>query len=571
MRPPNRRREPGSDELAWLVGGGLLIGVFVLFAAAWAAARWASPAAAGDPFTYGAGYLSGRSTWPPGATGRFLVLLLPLLILAGFLGLLLVRSGRGRSRIDGRASSMAAARDLRELEEPAMRKDAARLDTQSKNCGSPLGASVRLGRPLFGSLEWVQLWIMGPRAGKTSCVCVRQILETDGPVLTTSNKRDSVDLTRGPRSEIGAVWVNDLQALIGEEPTWWWNPLSYVTDVSRADQLAALFAAASRDTGTKGDAYFDGAGKNLLSSLLLAAAVADTPITQVYTWLTDPENLDPVTHLRGAGHDLPAEALESAIRLTPKQRDGVFGTALEMASFLRNAQVLPWVTPAGIPDSRPQFDPAAFVRSRQTLYLISREGRGSARALTAALTVAVVEAAEDFAATQARGRLAIPLTCVLDEAANVCRWPELPDLYSHYGSRGIVMSTFLQSWSQGVQVWGREGMDKLWSAANVRGVGPGVGEPEFLDRISRLVGDHDVLTRDQSRSRSGRSVSMRNRRERILDTADLAALPRGRAVVFVSGLPAVLLKLVHWSAAPYAQNVRASEQHYGSIASKKAS
>ncbi len=571
MRPPNRRREPGSDELAWLVGGGLLIGVFALFAAAWAAARWASPTTAGDPFTYGAGYLSGKSVWPPGAMGRFLVLLLPVLALAGFLGVLLVRSGRGRSRIDGRASSMAGARDLRELEEPAMRKDAARLDTRSKNCGSPLGASVRLGRPLFGSLEWVQLWIMGPRAGKTSCVCVRQILETDGPVLTTSNKRDSVDLTRGPRSEIGAVWVNDLHGLIGQEPTWWWNPLSYVTDVSRADQLAALFAAASRDTGTKGDAYFDGAGKNLLSSLLLAAAVADAPITQVYTWLTDPQNLDPVTHLRASGHDLPAEALESAIRLTPKQRDGVFGPAQERASYLRHAQVLPWVTPAGIPETRPQFDPAAFVRSRQTLYLISREGRGSARALTAALTVAVVEAAEVFAATQARGRLAVPLTCVLDEAANVCRWPELPDLYSHYGSRGILMSTFLQSWSQGVQVWGREGMDKLWSAANVRGVGPGVGEPEFLDRISRLVGDHDVLTRDQSRSRSGRSVSMRNRRERILDTADLAALPRGRAVVFVSGLPAVLLKLVHWSAAPYAQSVRASEQHYGSIASKKAS
>jgi len=185
--------------------------------------------------------------------------------------------------------------------------------------------------------------------------------------------------------------------------------------------------------------------------------------------------------------------------------------------------------------------------------------------------VAVVEAAEDLAAIQPRGRLAVPLTCVLDEAANVCRWPELPDLYSHYGSRGIVVSTFLQSWSQGVQVWGREGMDKLWSASNIRGVGSGVGEPEFLDRISRLVGDHDVLTRDQSRSRGGRSVSTRNRRERILDTADLAALPRGRAVVFVSGLPAVLLKLVHWSDTPYAHSVRDSEEHYGSLASGKAS
>ena len=37
------------------------------------------------------------------------------------------------------------------------------------------------------------------------------------------------------------------------------------------------------------------------------------------------------------------------------------------------------------------------------------------------------------------GRLALPLLAVLDEVANVCRWRELPDLYSHYGSRGIVV------------------------------------------------------------------------------------------------------------------------------------
>jgi hypothetical protein len=39
---------------------------------------------------------------------------------------------------------------------------------------------------------------------------------------------------------------------------------------------------------------------------------------------------------------------------------------------------------------------------------------------------------------------------LLDEAANVCRWRDLPNLYSHYGSRGIVLMTILQSWSQGV-------------------------------------------------------------------------------------------------------------------------
>jgi hypothetical protein len=54
---------------------------------------------------------------------------------------------------------------------------------------------------------------------------MRQVLETTGPVLVTSNKRDIVDATRGPRAEHGAVWVNGLQQLAGEPPSWWWNPL----------------------------------------------------------------------------------------------------------------------------------------------------------------------------------------------------------------------------------------------------------------------------------------------------------------------------------------------------------
>lgn len=65
---------------------------------------------------------------------------------------------------------------------------------------------------------------------------------------------------------------------------------------------------------------------------------------------------------------------------------------------------------------------------------------------------------------------------VLDEAANVCRWRELPNLYSHYGSRCIVLMIILQSWSQGVEVWGRDGTRKLWSASNIKVYGGGVAE-----------------------------------------------------------------------------------------------
>ena len=102
-----------------------------------------------------------------------------------------------------------------------------------------------------------------------------------------------------------------------------------------------------------------------------------------------------------------------------------------------------------------------------------------------ALTVAICEAAEERAKGSHRGSASgPPLVAVVDEAANVCRWRELPNLYSHYGSRGICMMTILQSWSQGVEVWGRDGMRTLWSAANIKVYGGGVSEIEFLSELS---------------------------------------------------------------------------------------
>ncbi|CAH0272248.1 hypothetical protein SRABI26_03697 [Arthrobacter sp. Bi26] len=56
-----------------------------------------------------------------------------------------------------------------------------------------------------------------------------------------------------------------------------------------------------------------------------------------------------------------------------------------------------------------------------------------------------MEAAEKVRPSQSGGRLATPLLGILDEAAKVCRWKALPDQYSHYGSRGIILMTILKS------------------------------------------------------------------------------------------------------------------------------
>jgi len=346
-------------------------------------------------------------------------------------------------------------------------------------------------------------------------------------VVATSNKRDLADATRGVRAEVGPVWVFDPQGIVDEPATWWWNPLSYVTDEVKATVLAEVFAAASRDPGAKTDAYFEPAGRDLLTNLLLAAALDGRSITAVYLWATRPTDDEAAAILRAHGYPLGAASVDEVVNMHDKQRGGVYGTAKQIVAFLTNRQALSWVTPDTGTIKRREFDPAAFVRSRGTLYSLSKEGLGSAGPLVTALTVAVCEAAEDLAKRSPGGRLPVPMVALLDEAANVCRWCDLPNLYSHYGSRGIVMMTILQSWSQGVEVWGREGMRKLWSAANIKVYGGGVDEREFLSSLSELICDFELEQTSTSHGKGGRSTSRSTRRERILDVADLGALPKG--------------------------------------------
>lgn len=564
-RPNNRRRDPGglSAEVVLVWVAVVLITVIVgsVYAATHLGHRLAGTGTQvpADPFQVLFGLLRGDLAWP-GAAGWLMLGAIGALLLAlsALASLVLRRLRQRRSRTDPAATYMGRGRDIADLSRQSVTEKAERLGVTGAP-GVPIGRMVAGGQWLYGSWEDMHVDIWGPRTGKTTSRAVPAILEAPGPVLVTSNKRDVVDATRDVRAQAGPVWVFDPQSIALEEPTWWWNPLSYVTDEVRAAKLAEHFASGSREPGARTDAYFDPAGQDLLAGLLLAAALDNRPITNVYTWLTRPTDETAVDVLREHGFALTADQVAGVISAPEKQRGGIFGTAQQMASCLTNRQVARWVTPQDTADPRKQFSPEDFVRaSGGTLYSLSKEGRGTAGPLVTALTVAVVEAAEELAARSAGGRLSTPLLGVLDEAANVCRWHELPNLYSHYGSRGIVLMTILQSWSQGVEVWGEPGMKKLWSAANVKVYGGGVSEATFLEDLSRMIGDYDRISSSTSYGRGQRTVSQQLHRERILDVADLAAMPKGRAVVFASGSRPALICTVPWMAGSHAAAVAAS-------------
>ena len=100
----------------------------------------------------------------------------------------------------------------------------------------------------------------------------------------------------------------------------------------------------------------------------------------------------------------------------PQERSGVFSTAQLLVSCLTDAAIMDWVNPRPGEEhgttGRTLFDPVKFMDGTNTLYSLSTDGYGSAKALVTALTQSVLDAATDKAKTQPGGRLSLPMVCV---------------------------------------------------------------------------------------------------------------------------------------------------------------
>lgn len=469
--------------------------------------------------------------------------------------------GRNKRRVQGTAKARdiepllanaitAKARSLR----PSL-KDADRI--AASDTGILLGnlqgsrTEVRMG------YEDVAVAIMAPRSGKTTSLAIPSILAAPGAVLLTSNKAagDAYTTCFDARSRVGRVWSMDPQQIAHAPRTMWWNPLADAKSLEGANRLAGHFLAASVDASQQGD-FWSKAGSNILSQLFLAAALDNRPITDVMTWLAFPADRRPLDILRDRGFTSVAAQLKGTVEGPPETRDGIYETARQYASALLSADIAAWVTPQ---KDVPEFRPAEFVASTDTLFLLSKDGGGGASALIAACADSVMRAAT-ARAERTGGRLDPPMLAILDEAANVCKISDLPDLYSHLGSRGIIPITILQSYRQGQKTWGDAGMDAMWSAATIKVIGSGIDDPDFADKLSRLIGDHDVETKSTSISDSGKSTSISMRQERILPADRIRALPKGTALLFATGLRAAMLDLRPWYLEPGAGELSAASK-----------
>ncbi|MEV0036450.1 TraM recognition domain-containing protein [Streptomyces sp. NPDC050804] len=563
MSSPGKGLDGDQAQWAIVAVAGVAFAVFSVvwcggtLGAALGGAGWSPPPFALSTFsrlvTEGPGTL-----WPeasPVAVVGGIVVMSALLVTAAVLG---VRKALGSAE---RQKGLAGPRELAALLPKEAAEKARQLRPSLKGVqvvepddrGNLLGDLEPAGPELRSSYEDVELDLMAPRAGKSTGIAIPRVLRAGGAVLLTSNKSDVYAVTRAERAKVGTVWTFDPQGIAHTPREMWWDMLAECVTIEGARRLAGHFVASVNDDTAKKD-FWISAAQNTLTALFLAAARGKGSVLDLLAWLADPADRTPIDLLRDAGLNAMAEQLQGTIRGAVETRDGIYETARQCVSCLLDPEIAAWVMPD--PDL-PNFDPHRHVLGRDTLYLLSKDGGGSAAGVIAGLADTAMRAGV-VAAERMGGRLDPPMTAVLDEAANVCRISDLPDLYSHLGSRGINVVTLLQSYRQGSRVWGEAGMDALWSAATIKLLGAGLDDADFVEKISKLVGQHDVRTRSVSRSKDGASRSVSYRQESIMPADKIRALPKGTALLLATGVRPALIRLRPWYKEPDAGPISAA-------------
>ena len=409
------------------------------------------------------------------------------------------------------------------------------------------------GPALFASWEDTITAFMAPRSGKTTTLSIPFALSAPGAVVATSNKADLWAATAQLRAGSGTVWLFDPQRITGAQQGWWCNLLADLATVEAAHRLASHFVL-TVDDSTRRDLWGP-AAQDLLCALFLAAASSGRSLRECSRWLADAGSPIPAELLDAAGFHALAWSLRGAQNGAPETRDGIYQTARTAAKCLNDEDIIRWVTPPR-GGTLPVFDPITFAASRDTLYLLT-EARSAASPLIAAMTDTAMRAGRRQA-ERSGGRLDPPMVVILDEAANICRIADLPELYSHLGSRGMIPVTILQSYQQGVAVWGEPGMAALWGASTKKVIGAGIDDPRHVRDLATLVGQHDVpiISVSYGDGRASQQISLR--RQEILEPADIRALPPGSALLLATGARPVLINLRPWYTGPHAPQITAA-------------
>jgi len=405
------------------------------------------------------------------------------------------------------------------------------------------------GAQAWASVEDSILVVGPPRSGKGLHLVIPMLFDAPGAVVTTSTRPDNLTVTYATRRAVGPVAVFDPQGLAAGVPDGLrWSPVRGC-DIPQIAMIRArgLAAGTGISRTTDGGDFWQAQTETVLRALLHAAALDGRATRDLYRWSLDPAAVTEAITILGrpsaaSGWD---NALEQAANSDPRTRDSIWLGVRQALSALADPRVLDAVSPR----EGEEFDPAAFLRERGTLYVLgTASGAGAAAPLVAALVEDMVETARQMAAASPGARLDPPLLLALDEIGNLAPLPSLPALMSEGGGSGVTTLAVLQSLSQARDKWGEQQAGTLWDAAIAKVILGGGSNARDLTDLATLIGDRDEELTSVSRDHyGGRSTSSSVRRVPVMDTSRLRTLPFGTGVLLLRTAPPVVLDLVPWT------------------------
>ncbi len=346
-----------------------------------------------------------------------------------------------------------------------------------------------------------------PRSGKTSSLIIPNVLGANGPVVSTSTKPDVLEATIGARQRLGECLLFDPTASVDRPQgvrRLQWSPVpacaTWRTALATARSLVLVGSPAAGSNGTRGDgSHWTERAEALLAPLLHAAALEGAEMRTLLTWVDRRQALpaQQILAFQPAGTaEIARNLLDGIVTTDERELSGIWSTTSGALGGFRSEEAL--ATTAA-----PDFDPARFVHSGDTVYIAAPAHH---QALVAPLVVGVLEGIRRAAyARAADGRSGSdpPVVLALDELANIAPIPDLPSMVSEGGGQGVVTLACFQDLSQARHRWPdqAEGFPSLFGTTVVL---PGIGDVRTLEALSVLAGEEELITRSVS---SGRALS----------------------------------------------------------------
>lgn len=393
-----------------------------------------------------------------------------------------------------------------------------------------------------------------PGSGKTTGIITPTVMLAPGACVSSSIKSDVMNQTAAVRARHGRVWHFDPD---GDEITppgvevARWSPLASVRTWDDALRIGKTMGDSLNTQGEEGGgSHFVARATDWVQCLLYAATLNGANIGTVAAWAAtaaEESTASTTLSILEAAHEAGDEGagiaftkLRGLLLAPDRERGSIVSTMTRLLAVYDSLA-------ARRTGENPNFDPAQFVRSRDTIYITARPDKQN---LYAPLLAALLEQIR-FATYDRQKRIMAGLepaqphvTFALDEANTTAPIP-IPSIISEAGGQGLHVVVGVQALGPSEARWGRAAASFL-TLFPTKIVLRGVFDRDTVSALSVAAGEYDRQMVSESQGQqflpgvgmfAGKwadttSHTYSTVRQRVIDEAAITGVPPWQALVW---------------------------------------